>query len=70
MASHSSRARYPRVWSQVGLRKTAANKASGGDEIPTELFKILKDDAIKVLHTICQQILKTQEGQRIGKDQS
>ena len=37
------------------------NKASGGDEIPAELFKILKDDAVKVLHSICQQIGKTQQ---------
>ena len=35
-----------------------------------ELFKILKDDAVKVLHSICQQVWKTQQGQRIGKDQS
>ena len=34
------------------------NKASGGDEIPVELFQILKDDAVKVLHSICQQIWK------------
>ena len=37
------------------------NKASGGDGIPTELFQILKDDAVKVLHSICQQIWKTQQ---------
>ena len=37
------------------------NKASGGDGIPSELFQILKDDAVKVLHSICQQIWKTQE---------
>ena len=36
------------------------NKASGGDGIPAELFQILKDDAVKVLHSICQQIWKTQ----------
>ena len=36
------------------------NKASGGDGIPGELFQILKDDAVKVLHSICQQIWKTQ----------
>ena len=35
------------------------NKASGGDGIPAELFQILKDDAMKVLHSICQQIWKT-----------
>ena len=37
------------------------NKASGSDEIPAELFQILKDDAVKVLHSICQQIWKTQQ---------
>ena len=37
------------------------NKASGGDGIPTELFQILNDDAVKVLHSICQQIRKTQQ---------
>ena len=37
------------------------NKASGGDGIPIELFQILKDDAVKVLHSICQQIWKTQQ---------
>jgi len=37
------------------------NKASGGDGIPAELFQLLKDDAVKVLHSICQQIWKTQE---------
>ena len=37
------------------------NKASGGDGIPVELFQVLKDDAVKVLHSICQQILKPQQ---------
>ena len=37
------------------------NKASGGDGIPIELFQILKDNAVKVLHSICQQIWKTQQ---------
>ena len=37
------------------------NKASGGDGIPAELFQILKEDAVKVLHSICQQIWKTQQ---------
>ena len=37
------------------------NKAGGGDGIPVELFQILKDDAMKVLHSICQQIWKTQQ---------
>jgi len=40
------------------------NKASGGDGIPVELFQILKDDAVKVLHSICQQIWKTQNWKR------
>ena len=40
------------------------NKASGGDGIPAELFHILKDDAMKVLHSVCQQIWKTQQGPR------
>ena len=42
------------------LRSTTTNKASGGDGIPVELFQILKDDAVKVLHSICQQIWKIQ----------
>ena len=37
------------------------NKANGGDGIPVELFQILKDDAVKMLHSICQQIWKTQQ---------
>ena len=45
------------------------NKASGGDGIPVELFQILKDDAVKVLHSICQQIWKTQQWPRTGKCQ-
>ena len=40
------------------LGSITTNKASGSDGIPVELFKILKDDAVKVLHSICQQILK------------
>ena len=43
------------------LGSITTNKASGGDRIPAELFKILKDDAVKVLHSICQQIWKTQQ---------
>ena len=43
------------------LGNITMNKASGGDGIPVELFQILKDDAVKVLHSICQQIWKTQE---------
>ena len=41
------------------LGSVSTNKASGGDGIPAELFQILKDDAVKVLHSICQQIWKT-----------
>ena len=43
------------------LESITTNKASGGDEIPVELFQILKDDGVKVLHSICQQIWKTQQ---------
>ena len=43
------------------LGSITLSKASGGDGIPFELFQILKDDAVKVLHSICQQILKTQQ---------
>ena len=43
------------------LGNITMNKASGGDGIPVELFQILKDDAVKVLHSICQQIWKTQQ---------
>ena len=43
------------------LGSITKNKASGGDGIPAELFQILKDDAVKVLHSICQQIWKTQQ---------
>ena len=44
---------------QWALGSITMNKASGGDRIPVELFQILKDDAVKVLHSICQQIWKT-----------
>ena len=43
------------------LGSITMNKASGGDGIPLELFHILKDDAVKVLHSICQQVWKTQQ---------
>ena len=43
------------------LGSVTTNKASGGDGIPVELFQILKDDAVNVLHSICQQIWKTQQ---------
>ena len=44
------------------LESITMNNASGGDGIPVELFQILKDDAVKVLQSICQQIWKTQQG--------
>ena len=43
------------------LGSITMHKPSGGDDIPVELFQILKDDAVKVLHSICQQIWKTQQ---------
>jgi len=51
------------------LGSITTNKASGGDGIPVELSQILKDDAVKVLHSICQQIWKTHSGHRTGKGQ-
>ena len=55
---------YASVWMECEVKWTlesiTMNKASGGDGIPVELFQILKDDAVKVLHSICQQIWKTQ----------
>ena len=49
------------------LGSITMNKASGGDRIPVELFQILKDDAVKVLHSICQQTWKTQQWQQDWK---
>ena len=51
------------------LESITMNKASGGDGIPVELFQILKDDAVKVLHSIYQQIMKLSSGHRTGKCQ-
>ena len=51
------------------LGSIATKKASGGDGIPVELSPILKDDAVKVMHSICQQIRKLSSGQRTGKGQ-
>ena len=48
------------------LESITTNKANGGDGIPVELFQILKDDAVKVLHSICQKIQETHPG--AGKD--
>ena len=49
------------------LESITTNKASGGDGIPGELFQILKDDVVKVLHSICQQFGKLSSGHRTGK---
>ena len=49
------------------LGSITINKATGGDEIPAELFQVLKDDAVKVLHSICQQIWKPCSVHRTGK---
>ena len=46
---------------RLALGSITMNKTSGGDGIPVELFQILKDDAVKVLHSMCQQIWKTQQ---------
>ena len=49
------------------LETITMNRTSGCDGIPVELFEVLKDDAVKVLHSICQQIWKTQHSHRTGK---
>ena len=51
------------------LGSITMNKASGGNGIPVELFQILKDDAVKVLHSICLQIWKCSSGHKTGKGQ-
>ena len=51
------------------FKSITTSKDSGGDNIPVELFQILKDDAVKVLHSICQQIWKTLHGHRTGEGQ-
>ena len=51
------------------LGSITMNRASGGDRIPVELFQILKDDAVKVLHSICHQIWKTQQWPQDWKNQ-
>ena len=51
------------------LESNTTNKASGGDGIPVELFQILKDDAVKVMHSIFQQFGKLSNGHRTGKGQ-
>ena len=49
------------MWSQWALGSIITNKASGGDGIPVALFQMLKEDVVKVLHSTCQQIWKTQQ---------
>ena len=51
------------------LESVTTNNASGGDGIPVELFQILKDDAVKVLHSMCHQFGKLSSGHRTGKGQ-
>ena len=53
---HSPRARHPGCKVKWALGSITGNKASGGNGIPAELFQILKDAAVQVLHSICQQI--------------
>ena len=52
---------------KLALGSITMNKASGADAIPVELFQILKDDAVKVLHSICQQIWKAQQWPQVLK---
>ena len=54
---------------KLALESITTNKASEGYGIPVELFQILKDNAVKVLHSICQQIGKLSSGHRTGKGQ-
>ena len=54
---------------KLALGSITTNKASGGDGISVQLFQILKDDAVKVLHSTCQQIWKLSNGHRTGKAQ-
>ena len=58
---HSPRARHPGMQSQVGLRKHHYKQSYGGDETPVGLSQMIKNDAVKVLHSICQQSGKTQQ---------
>ena len=60
-STKDSKTQYLDAISKTTVGSITTNKASGGDGIPVELFKILKDDAVKVLHSICQQIWKTQQ---------
>ena len=59
--NHSPRATHTGMWIKWALESITMNKASGGDRITAKLFEILKDDAVKGLYSICQQIWKTQQ---------
>ena len=61
MCDNAPRARHPGMGFKWALGSITMNKASRCDGIPVELFQILKDYAVKVLHSICQQIWKTQQ---------
>ena len=54
---------------KLALGSISMNRASGGDEIPAELLQILKDDAVKVQHSVCQQMWKTQQWPQDWKSQ-
>ena len=58
-----------KLMKNVNLCSAKLNKASEGDGIPVELFQILKDDFVKVLHSICQHVGKLSSGHRTGKGQ-
>ena len=60
MCDHAPTAKHPGMGFKWALGSITTNKASGSDGIPVELFQILKDDAVRMLHSICQQICKTQ----------
>ena len=66
MFDHLGQQGINNIWA---LESITTNKASGDHGIPVELFQILTDDAMKVLHSICQQIWKTQRWHRTGKGQ-
>ena len=59
--NHSCRANIVECEVKWALGSITMNKASGGDVIPVEIFQVLKDDGMKVLHSICQKIWKTQQ---------
>ena len=61
MITHLEPGAHPGMQSQLALGTITMNKARGGDGIPVELFPILKDDAVKMLQSICHQIWKTQQ---------